>query len=236
MQTPITIGISFSATNYGNYPAWIKGDHAGIEIVELSWKKNNTNDLDKCHALILTGGIDISPVFYKAQRTDYPNRPAEWNPARDVFEQDLFKTAQLASLPVLGICRGMQLVNVALGGSLIPDIEETGKENHRSEEGRDKMHRVEIHPNTLLQTICGSREGKVNSAHHQAIDKLAEPLLANAFSPDGIVEGLEWKYKTNHAPMLCVQWHPERLQDKNTNPLSKNIRQWLLTQAAKYQL
>lgn len=236
MPTPLTIGISFSATNYGNYPAWIKNDHRDIEIVELSWGKNNKTELNKCRALILTGGIDISPVFYNAQRTDYPNRPAEWNPARDQFELDLFNTAQLISLPLLGICRGMQLVNVALGGSLVQDIEETGKENHRSEQGIDKVHSVEIHPNTILQAICGSREGKVNSAHHQAIDRLAEPLRANSFSPDGIVEGVEWKFPTNHAPLLCVQWHPERLQDKHTNPLSKNIRQWLLTEAAKYQL
>ncbi len=236
MPTSITIGISFSATNYGNYPAWIKGDDTAIQIVELSSEKNNKKELDKCQALILTGGIDIAPFFYKAQRTEYPNGPAKWNDARDAFELDLFHAAQLASLPILGICRGMQLVNVALGGSLVQDIEETGKENHRAEEGIDKMHRVDIHPNTLLQSICGSREGVINSAHHQAIDRLAAPLLANSFSPDGIVEGVEWKYPTNQAPLLCVQWHPERLQDKNTNPLSKNIRQWLLTEAAKYQL
>ena len=207
-----------------------------MEIVELSWEKNSKKDLDKCRALILTGGIDIAPVFYNTQRTDYPNRPAEWNTARDAFELDLFQAAQLASLPVLGICRGMQLVNVALGGSLLQDIEETGKENHRSEQGIDKIHSVQIFPNSLLQTISGIREGKVNSAHHQSIDKLAEPLLANAFSPDGIVEGVEWKFKENHSPMLCVQWHPERIPDKNTNPLSRNIRQWLLTEAVKYRL
>lgn len=236
MSTPLTIGISFSATNYANYPAWIIGDHAGIKIIELSWEKQNSADLSKCQGLLLTGGIDIAPVFYNSQISDYSNKPAAWSKARDQFEINLFHAAQVAGMPVFGICRGLQLVNVALGGNLVLDIEEAGKQSHRSQEGADQLHTIQIQQGSLLSDISGISLGTVNSAHHQALDHVAETLQVNCFSPDGIAEGIEWKEKNNRPPLLCVQWHPERISDKHTNPLSKNIREWFLLAAAKYEL
>ena len=236
MLPPITIGISFSETNYANYPAWIMGENTGIEIIELSCKKENSGDLSKCQGLLLTGGIDIAPVFYNSERSGYPNKPATWNKERDQFEIDLFHAAQVMGMPVLGVCRGLQLVNVALGGNLVQDIEEAGKQNHRSQDAADQVHTIQIQQGSLLSDISGISQGMVNSAHHQALGHVAETLLVNCFSPDGIAEGMEWKEKNNHPPLLCVQWHPERIQDKHTNPLSKNIRDWFLLEAAKHQL
>lgn len=212
------------------------GDNADIKIIELSWENQNSGDLYKCQGLLLTGGIDIAPVFYNSERSDYPNKPAAWNKARDQFEMNLFHAAQVAGIPVLGVCRGLQLVNIALGGNLVQDVEEAGKQNHRSQDGEDQLHTIQIQQSSLLSDISGISQGTVNSAHHQALDHVAETLQVNCFSPDGIAEGMEWKEKNDRPPLLCVQWHPERMQDKYTNPLSKNIRDWFLLTAAKHQL
>ena len=90
MSTPIIIGISFSETKYPNYPAWILGENSTIQIVPLSWEKQNIEDLNKCHGLLLSGGVDIDPLFYEPGLSNYPNQPVEWNRKRDQFEIDLF--------------------------------------------------------------------------------------------------------------------------------------------------
>jgi putative glutamine amidotransferase len=235
LATPIIIGISFSETKFSNYPAWILGETMNVEIVELSWEKQNMEDLAKCHGLLLSGGVDMDPKFIQPAITHYPNQPAVWNPARDQFELDLFNAAQLLKMPILGVCRGLQLVNVALGGNLLTDLEDEGKPNHRSRAGVDHVHGVQLLAGSLLETITAIHEGEVNSAHHQAINRVADSLVVNCFSQaDEIIEGIEWKEKENRSPMICVQWHPERIINKEQNPLSKNIRDWFLAEAVKY--
>lgn len=237
MATPIIIGISFSETKYLNYPAWIRGENLAIEIVELSWEKQNMAELEKCHGLLLSGGVDMDPIFYDSGITNYPNQPIEWNRKRDQFELDLLDAAQRLKIPILGICRGLQLVNTALGGTLLTDIEAAEKPNHRSKAGVDHVHGVQLLAGSLLQKITAIQQGEVNSAHHQAIGRVAESLLVNCISQaDEIVEGIEWREKENRSPMLCVQWHPERLINKELNPLSKNIRDWFLSEALKYSV
>ena len=232
----IKIGVSFSETKYPNYPAWIGDEDAGIEVVELSWEKQNLDDLHLCRGLLLTGGLDMDPWFYDPQLLNYPNQPKEWNRSRDEFELELFGLAQALKMPVLGICRGLQLINIALGGTLIMDLELDGQQNHRNMEGIDYIHSILLSENTLLKSVCGITEGIVNSAHHQAIDRVAESLLVNCFSDDGIIEGIEWKEKRDRPPMLCVQWHPERIQNKESNPLSQNIKEWFFAEAKKFKL
>lgn len=235
MSTPITIGISFSEAKYSNYPAWIIGENSSIEIVALSWEKQNVEDLNKCHGLLLTGGVDIDPFFYEPSILNYPNQPAEWNRKRDLFEMDLFNSSTQKKIPILGVCRGLQLVNVALGGTLLSDIEAIGKTNHRSKQGVDHVHAIQILEGSLLQGVTMINGGEVNSAHHQSINKVADSLAVNCISqPDGIIEGVEWKDKQNRSPMICVQWHPERINNKEQNALSKNIRDWFLLEAQKY--
>src|SRR5436190_24344952 len=108
------IGITFSESNYANYPKWIKGDDKNIEIVELSYEKNNYQHVSTCDALVFTGGIDMEPVG----NTDYPNAPSEFNVARDKFEIEVLRLAFQQKKPILGICRGLQLINVFKGGTL----------------------------------------------------------------------------------------------------------------------
>jgi len=234
MRKTITIGISFSETKYPNYPAWIKVE--GVEIIELSWEKQNLEDLHHCQGLLLTGGLDMDPIFYEPGLKCYANQPAKWNRVRDRFELDLFDLARSLKMPVLGICRGLQLINIALGGTMVLDLQATGKQNHRNIEGIDAIHPLLLTKNSLLASICAIPEGVANSAHHQAIDQVAESLQVNCHSGDGIIEGIEWKEKDNCSPLIAVQWHPERIENKEINPLSQNIRTWFLEQATKFKL
>jgi len=235
LSKTIKIGVSFSETKYPNYPAWILDNDRGIEIISLSWENNNLDDLHLCQGLLLTGGLDLDPWLYEPLLLNYPNQPKAWNRSRDEFELELFGLAQSLKMPILGICRGLQLVNIALGGSLIMDLEAAGQRNHRNMDGIDYVHPVLLKADTLLKSVCFISDGVVNSAHHQAIDKVAELLSVNCFSDDGIIEGIEWKVKNDRSPMLCVQWHPERIQNKESNPLSQNIKEWFFEEAIKFK-
>ena len=215
------IGITTSDTNFQNYPNWIAGE--GVEIVQLSYTEKNTQDFDSCDGFVLTGGIDVHPVFYQNARVDYPNTTV-FNESRDHFEIQVFEFACQKNKPVLAICRGMQLVNIALGGNLIQDLEENGFENHRKGSEGDREHKIDVEPGTLLAQIAGVQQGFVNSAHHQGLDQIADELKVSAFSEDGVVEAIEYK-DANKPFLLAVQWHPERMQIPASNlAFSQNIR------------
>ena len=215
------IGITTSDTNFQNYPNWIAGE--GVEIVQLSYTEKNTQDFDSCDGFVLTGGIDVHPQFYQNTRVDYPNTTV-FNESRDHFEIQVFEFARQLNKPVLAICRGMQLVNIALGGNLIQDLQENGFENHRKGSEGDREHKIEVRPGTLLAQIAGVQQGFVNSAHHQGLDQIADELKVSAFSEDGVVEAIEYK-DANKPFLLAVQWHPERMQIPASNlAFSQNIR------------
>ncbi len=233
MGKTITIGVTFSETKFPNYPAWIKDEE--VEIIELSWVMQNLDDLSRCQGLLLTGGLDMDPIFYEPGLKCYANQPEKWNRVRDRFELDLFDLAQTLKMPVLGICRGLQLINIALGGTLVLDLQAAGKQNHRNIYGIDATHPLLLAEDSLLANICAIPEGIVNSAHHQAIDQVAETLRVNCYSCDAIIEGIEWKEKKNRSPLLGVQWHPERIENKEINPLSQNIRDWFIEEALKFK-
>lgn len=217
------IGITETEACYENYPLWIKGDDSGIEVIKLT--KERIDDVDKCDGIVLSGGIDTHPLFYNNDNISYPNAPKKFKEERDEFELEVFRYALEKKIPVLGICRGMQLVNIALGGDLIQDIEASGSADHKRHGDADGMHEVGIEKNSLLHEIAGSEKGAINSAHHQALATIAPGLRVNAWSPDGIAEGAEWKDKADKPFLLCVQWHPERLvKMQPDNPLTAGIR------------
>ena len=164
----------------------------------------------------------MHPQFYDSANLRYPFAPENFNELRDEFEMHVFETALNLEHPILAICRGHQLVNVALGGNLTQDLGNGNDIHKRTEE--DKQHDIKTVSGTLLQEISGD-SGHINSAHHQAIHELSDELMANSFSPDGVIEGAEWKDKEDKPWLLAVQWHPERMIDKETNPFSRNIRE-----------
>ena len=236
------IGISFTIPReptFNNYWKWfieedLKDD---LELVELSFEKNNVEDIDTCDGFILSGGIDIEPSFYHSN-ADYENAPDAFLKERDLFEKKIFEYSQLHRLPLLGICRGMQLVNVLQGGKLIQDLGTSNSIHKKGEE--DKEHEVMVNDGSLLKEITNASSGKVNSAHHQALDKnaLGKNLKPSAYSvtDDKAIEGIEFNDKSGKGFMLCVQWHPERMKGKDESPFSKNIKQKFLEEIRKNKM
>ena len=160
-------------------------------------------------AIVLTGGGDVDPARFGQAR--HPT-VSDVSPARDALEVDLTHWALARRLPILAICRGVQALNVALGGTLHQDIA-TDYPNalvHSQREPRHQpTHRVKIEDGTRLAQVLGACEVEVNSFHHQALANVGEGLRAVAWTADGIIEGVE----IDRSPglVLGVQWHPEEL-------------------------
>jgi putative glutamine amidotransferase len=226
----VKIGITHTGRHdkHQNYVHWIKGADKEIQVITLSAEHNNK--VEDCDALVLSGGVDMHPRYFNGHES-YKNMPSKFQEARDDFELKAFDTAIKNSIPVLGICRGLQLINVFYKGTLVQDLGKNKNEIHREHHEReslvhDRKHNVKVEGGTVLHNIVKVNSGTVNSAHHQAIDKLGNELTANSYSDDGVIEGIEWTNKNNKPFMLAVQWHPERM-DKSAHsdsPLSKNIR------------
>lgn len=213
------IGLTRSDSKFERYKEWL--DTNKLEYIVLDWEKNNFDDIKKCSSLLLTGGVDIFPEFYNDWE-DGKNRD-DYIPARDGFEYKLLDHAIENNYPVLGICRGLQVINCKLKGSLINDIETIRGTNHRKiSQTEDRMHNVSVKSGTLLNDLVNLNSGIVNSSHHQAIDRLGEGLMISAKADDGIVEAIEWEEKDGKPFFLAVQWHPERVPDRSS-PFSKNI-------------
>ncbi|HUC82053.1 MAG TPA: aldehyde dehydrogenase family protein [Flavisolibacter sp.] len=227
------IGISFSRTNFHFYWNWFTKEDLScdLELLELSFEKANTEDFARCDGFVLTGGVDIHPSLYGGNES-YANQPGEFQPERDAFEKKIYHYAQLHRLPLLAICRGMQLVNVLNGGKLLQDLD-SANAVHRKEGEQDKLHAVQVKPNTLLQQITGVAESQINSAHHQALDPAAigENLWVSAVAEDdGFIEAIEFKEKADKPFMIGVQWHPERMAEKEQDPFSQNIKEYFLAE------
>ncbi len=231
MNTGLTIGITDCA-KWKNYERWILQHDPGIEVIKLTWKENNFSDISKCNGIILSGGEDVHPRFYGKPEYYSLLLPKDITEERDIFELKVIDMAMQANLPVLGICRGLQIANVYFKGTLIPDIATLGKPGHPMIGDEDDAHIVKTEENTLFRKIVESAQGKVNSAHHQSADLVGEELKVNATSEDGIVEGLEWKNPEGKPFLLLVQWHPERMKDADTNSFSINLRNTFLQEAS----
>lgn len=160
-------------------------------------------------ALLLTGGEDIDPARYDAS----PHPTVEGvNLERDATELALVAAARERALPTLAICRGIQLLNVAFGGSLVQDIPSQRPSTiaHQPSGPRgERVHDVRVEPGSRLAAALGTTALRVNSLHHQGVDRVAEGLRATAWAPDGLIEGLEWATPDWWA--VAVQWHPEEL-------------------------
>ena len=225
----IVIGIS-DCSKFTNYESWIKKPH--VEILQLGYKQNNIIEIEKCDGILLTGGQDVNPRLYNQPEFLRYVNPKEIDEKRDEFEWKIMQHTEDQQKPLLGICRGLQFVNVFFGGTLVPDLPAFGKFNHsKFAEGKDKQHIAEIDNNSLLYKIVGKEKGEINSAHHQSVDMPGFGLVANAMSPDGVIEGMERRFPEKSFLML-VQWHPERMENPN-NIFSKNIKQSFLDAVRK---
>lgn len=167
--------------------------------------------LSRVDGLVLAGGADLSPRSYGEE----PLRP-EWigDAVRDAYELRLVEAARALGLPILGVCRGIQLLNVALGGTLYQDIvtQREGALVHRDWHEYDALgHELRIEPQSWLSRIYGDATSlHVNSVHHQGLRELAQPLRATAWAPDGVIEAVEMR--SGDEWIMGVQWHPEWLE------------------------
>ena len=218
MKDNITIGIT-DCSKYENYRKWIAAA-PGVTVVKLSHQDDNLDLIRRCDGIVLTGGEDVHPRFY--HQPEQLVRCHEVDEKRDEFEWKVLEYTEKHHLPLLGICRGLQVGNVFFGGTLLPHIPDYGKSDHSKTGSDDRYHTVRVEPGTWLKDIVGTTAGEINSAHHQGADAVGEGLVPNAFSPDGIIEGLERKDKKGPFFML-VQWHPERMKDQ-ASPFSREIK------------
>lgn len=178
---------------------------AALEEVGIEAARN-PESLDSLHGLLLTGGSDINPARYGQTNAGSD----EVDDARDALEMRLLAEALAADIPVFAICRGLQLLNVASGGTLIQHLETSKVHRQRpkdAEPGKHPVaHRVWVAPDTRLAEVVGAGGLDVNSRHHQAIENLGQGLIVSAISEDGVIEAIE---KPGVAFAVAVQWHPE---------------------------
>lgn len=165
--------------------------------------------LDGMHGLLLTGGEDVDPAHYGAA----PHAAlGDVHASRDAFELALVAAARARRLPTLAICRGIQVVNVALGGTLVQDIPSEWPDaiEHDGAGARDdRVHGMQVDGASRLAVALGAARLTVNSFHHQSIATVAPGLETVARAPDGVIEGVQWS--DDEWWMLGVQWHPEEL-------------------------
>ncbi len=198
MAEKIKIGVTFSEARYENYPAWIQGNDPNIEIVELHWEKHDLEEVwdlvEDCDGIVLSGGVDIHPRFYENERLVFPNGDGKFNEERDEFEMHVFETALNFNLPVLAICRGLQVLNVAYGGTLhqhISDLEGLIAHVVPGGDGHGVVHDVTVEPGSMLADVCGTGPLQGSCHHHQAVAEVGSGLVVTARAADGVVEGLE---------------------------------------------
>ncbi|HVW83486.1 MAG TPA: gamma-glutamyl-gamma-aminobutyrate hydrolase family protein [Bryobacteraceae bacterium] len=194
---------------------------SGLEAV--SFMPGSAESLDHVNGLVLTGGDDVDPALYGAvphPETGAPDRE------RDEFESALLRDALRRDMPVLAICRGMQLFNVVQGGTLIQHL--PGTEKHRQRSGGAPVHDVAIGP--PLASMLNTERTGVNSRHHQAVDRLADGLVVTARDPeDGVVEGF---VLPSASFAVAVQWHPE---DMAGDPVQRRLFDVFAAEARRYR-
>lgn len=168
--------------------------------------------VERIDGLVLSGGADVDPSRYGRSRQPECGTA---EPGRDAWELALVDAALAARVPIFGICRGIQVVNVALGGTLLQHLDRgTGDGHPRDDVPRETtVHSVKLAPGSLAAAVYGT-EVQVNSLHHQAVDEVGRGLVASGHSPDGTVEALELP----GSPVLAVQWHPEMLVGAQPDP------------------
>ncbi len=227
MKKPL-IGITLDIENkktYSKYPWYALRENYLTSVSSLNaipipllhdkkLIKNLSNFLD---GLIITGGdFDINPKIYSQKKIGSRN----FKNKRTSFEIKIFKEFLKLNKPILGICGGAQLMNIASGGTLIQDLKKKPINHEQLNPRNQTSHKINVYKKSKLYEICKINTFKVNSAHHQAIKKIGKDLKISAISSDGIIEGIE---HIKHKWCIGLQWHPEFLITKSDLKIFKSF-------------
>jgi len=230
---PPIIAISKASDNYIN---WLKRADTTVQFVNLYTLPVDSalDALERCNGLLLTGGEDIYPGIYGYESDT--SRCGTINFYRDTLEINLTLRALELKMPIFGVCRGEQLLNVVFGGELFIDIQQDFDTTvlHHCEDYLTCFHMVYVEQNSFLHTLCNCDSALVTTNHHQAISILSSDLKANSHGPDGLIEGVELAEREGEPFLLAVQWHPERMEAEN--PLSGPLAEAFLIQCKLFSL
>lgn len=225
-------GASRSGVNSAYLTSVVAGGGVPVVLSPLIGADRAAAALEDLDGLVLTGGEDVDPSLYGAAPSRFLGTVAR---DRDLFELALFAVARERQLPVLGICRGIQLINVAFGGTLWQDLpsERRGLLNHNPRTPRDaQAHGVRVLAGSRAAAALGRAEFDANSFHHQAVRDLGRGLVATAWAADGLIEAVE---TIDGEPwLLAVQWHPEEMSGLPEAPDGGLFRAFL-AEAERYR-
>jgi putative glutamine amidotransferase len=211
------------------YLDWLQSFAPDAELKVVGYKNGNVSIKD-FDGVVLTGGEDVDPQLSNASPIEQV-QPGDRR--RDDFEFQLLHQATVEKKPILGICRGLQVANVFLGGSLVADLQNAGFADHETKKNaKESRHSITVDKGSLLFSVVGVESGEINSYHHQSVLNISDELMVSGRSPDGVIESLEWKNKINRSFLLLVQWHPERMTDVQ-NPFTTNIGKAFFTAVKK---
>lgn len=233
-ETPLRIGISKMHSKQ-TYSKWLHRYDNTLSLynmyplgVDSALKLAKTMD-----GILITGGPDVFSGYYG--KIDDTARCGKFDHYRDSLEMSLIHYAIDNKVPLIGICRGEQIINVALGGSLIIDIPTDWDTIviHGTKDWKLQWHGVNIVSGTQMAAICGESAGTVTSSHHQAIEKIGDGLCITAYAPDSIPEAIEWASRGNKGFLMATQWHPERM-DKES-PFSAPYAKLFIKESELYE-
>lgn len=212
LETPSTPQDSGSDENGALYVEALCGAGARVALLDRVPAADAPDQLDGLDGLCLSGGGDMHGDYFGEETS---TRATELDRERDEQEMALIAAARQRGLPMLGICRGCQVLNVGYGGGLHQDLAEeapftTRKHNYKAKD-EDRFHPIRLAPNHPLADVVGTAAVTVNSHHHQAVSRLGDGLRAVAWSEDGVVEAVAHIEE----PTLGVQWHPERMEPEH---------------------
>lgn len=215
-----------------SFRKWLLNTDPSLQFVELYGLRGASLDsaLERCSGILLTGGCDVHPGRYG--RTDFLPLCGETDSLRDEVEFRAMEHAFGAHKPLLGVCRGLQILNVYLGGTLIADIPGTTGSTLHQTDSTDALHEINLVEGSPLTVRTALSRSEVNSNHHQAIDLPGRDLQIMAYAPDSIIEAV-WYTGNPDQFALAVQWHPERMEWRHE--LSRNVAKMFLEQVWKLQ-
>lgn len=217
------------------YAAWLQRNTDTIELINLYPMSlgEALKTLEGCDGLLITGGEDVFPGLYG--KIEDTLRCGSFDQGLDSLEIMSIALAVEKKMPLMGVCRGEQIINVALGGSLIIDIPEDFDTVviHRQQDYMRCFHSMHSVPGTMLFDLSGTETDSVTSNHHQAIDQLASGLQICAYAADSLPEAITWKNNEDKGFLLAVQWHPERM--RKNHPFSDPLALAFLQSAEQYK-